>query len=102
MFPLAMIAVSDRRSLAALRLRDGDVPGWTRHGIARGAGGGCARWRSDYRLYKDVIIPLLNPITVSVLIILTHVSLKIFDLVFAMSGKGPGFATDVPEFSCTR
>ena len=51
---------------------------------------------SDYRLYKDIIIPLLNPITVSVLIILTHVSLKIFDLVFAMSGKGPGFATDVP------
>jgi glucose/mannose transport system permease protein len=51
---------------------------------------------SDFRLYKDVIIPLLNPITVSVLVILTHVSLKIFDLVFAMSGKGPGFATDVP------
>ncbi len=51
---------------------------------------------SDWRLYKDIVIPLLNPITVSVLIILTHVSLKIFDLVFAMSGKGPGFATDVP------
>jgi glucose/mannose transport system permease protein len=51
---------------------------------------------SDYRLYRDVIIPLLNPITVSILVILTHVSLKIFDLVFAMSGKGPGFATDVP------
>jgi glucose/mannose transport system permease protein len=56
-----------------------------------------------------VIIPLLNPITVSVLIILTHVSLKIFDLIFAMSGKGPGFATDVPgifvyeqTFSATR
>jgi glucose/mannose transport system permease protein len=51
---------------------------------------------TDWRLYKDVIIPLLNPITVSILVILTHVSLKIFDLVFAMSGKGPGFATDVP------
>ena len=51
---------------------------------------------SDYRLYKDVIIPLLKPITVSILVILTHVSLKIFDLVFAMSGKGPGFSTDVP------
>ena len=51
---------------------------------------------SDWRLYKDIIIPLLNPITVSMLIILTHVSLKIFDLIFAMSGKGPGFATDVP------
>lgn len=51
---------------------------------------------SDWKLYKDVIVPLLKPITVSVLIILTHVSLKIFDLIFAMSGKGPGFATDVP------
>ncbi len=51
---------------------------------------------SDYRLYKDVIIPLLKPITVSILVILTHVSLKIFDLIYAMSGKGPGFATDVP------
>ena len=51
---------------------------------------------ADFRLYKDIIIPLLNPITVSILIIFTHVSLKIFDLVFAMSGKGPGFATDVP------
>ncbi|MGH2615654.1 MAG: carbohydrate ABC transporter permease [Thermomicrobiales bacterium] len=51
---------------------------------------------SDYRLYKDVIVPLLKPITISILVILTHVSLKIFDLVFAMSGKGPGFATDVP------
>jgi glucose/mannose transport system permease protein len=48
------------------------------------------------RLYQDVIIPLLKPITVSTLIILGHVSLKIFDLIFAMSGKGPGFATDVP------
>jgi len=29
-------------------------------------------------------------------IILGHISLKIFDLVFAMTGAGPGFATDVP------
>jgi len=33
---------------------------------------------------------------VSVAIILGHVSLKIFDLVFAMTGAGPGFATDMP------
>jgi glucose/mannose transport system permease protein len=51
---------------------------------------------SPFRLYRDVIIPLLKPITVSILIILGHVSLKIFDLVYAMSGRGPGFATDVP------
>ncbi len=51
---------------------------------------------STWRIYRDVIIPLLRPITISILIILGHVSLKIFDLIFAMSGSGPGFATDVP------
>ena len=51
---------------------------------------------SEWQLYRHVIIPLLKPITISVLIILGHVSLKIFDLIFAMTGKGPGFATDVP------
>ena len=39
---------------------------------------------------------MLAPITVSNLIVLGHVSLKIFDLIFTMSGVGPGFATDVP------
>lgn len=51
---------------------------------------------SEWRLYRDVIIPLLKPITISTLVILGHVSLKIFDLVYAMTGKGPGFATDMP------
>src|SRR5699024_9531830 len=51
---------------------------------------------STWQMYRDIIIPLLKPITVSTLIILGHVSLKIFDLIFAMSGAGPGFATDVP------
>ncbi len=51
---------------------------------------------STWQTYRHIIIPLLKPITISTLIILGHISLKIFDLVFAMSGKGPGFATDVP------
>ena len=51
---------------------------------------------SGWRIYRDIIIPLLRPITISIMIILGHVSLKIFDLIFAMSGSGPGFATDVP------
>jgi glucose/mannose transport system permease protein len=51
---------------------------------------------STWGIYRDVIIPLLRPITISTLIILGHVSLKIFDLIYAMSGSGPGFATDVP------
>lgn len=51
---------------------------------------------SEFQMYRDVLIPLMKPITVSILIILGHISLKIFDLVYAMSGHGPGFGTDVP------
>jgi glucose/mannose transport system permease protein len=51
---------------------------------------------TEYQVYTKVILPLLYPVTVSTAIILGHVSLKIFDLIFAMTGVGPGFATDVP------
>ena len=51
---------------------------------------------SGWQIYREIIIPLLKPVTISTMIILGHVSLKIFDLIFAMSGSGPGFATDVP------
>lgn len=51
---------------------------------------------TEKSIYRRIIIPMLAPITVSNLIILGHVSLKIFDLIFSMSGVGPGFATDVP------
>ncbi len=51
---------------------------------------------SEWQVYRRIIIPMLKPVTISVAIILLHVSLKIFDLVFTMSGVGPGFATDVP------
>ena len=52
---------------------------------------------SEARMYRSIIIPMLWPITLSTAIILLHVSLKIFDLVFALSGVGPGFATDMPS-----
>lgn len=51
---------------------------------------------SEFQVYTKVIIPMLRPVTISVVVILLHVSLKIFDLVFTMAGVGPGFATDVP------
>lgn len=41
---------------------------------------------SDTQLYRHVILPLLKPITLSAMIILGHISLKIFDLIFAMAG----------------
>ncbi|NIN63441.1 MAG: ABC transporter permease subunit [Anaerolineae bacterium] len=51
---------------------------------------------SEIGIYRHVILPMLQPITLSALIILGHTSLKIFDLVFTMTGRGPGFVTDVP------
>jgi len=51
---------------------------------------------SEIGVYRHIILPMLQPITLSALIVLGHISLKIFDLVFTMTGKGPGFVTDVP------
>jgi glucose/mannose transport system permease protein len=51
---------------------------------------------TELQVYTKIIIPLLWPVTVSTAIVLGQVSLKIFDLIYAMSGVGPGFATDVP------
>jgi glucose/mannose transport system permease protein len=51
---------------------------------------------SELQIYRRVILPMLAPITLSALIILGHISLKIFDLVYTMTGSGTGFVTDVP------
>jgi len=53
---------------------------------------------SEIQIYRLIIIPLLRPITLSAVIVLGHISLKIFDLVVSMTGPGPAFATDVPAF----
>jgi glucose/mannose transport system permease protein len=51
---------------------------------------------SEWQIYRDIIIPLMRPVTLSAVIILGHISLKIFDLVVSMTGPGTGFSTDVP------
>jgi glucose/mannose transport system permease protein len=51
---------------------------------------------TEIGIYRHIILPILRPITLSALIVLGHISLKIFDLVYTMTGKGPGFVTDVP------
>jgi glucose/mannose transport system permease protein len=48
------------------------------------------------RIYWRIIIPSLRPVFFSAFIILTHIAIKSFDLVVALTGGGPGFATDVP------
>jgi glucose/mannose transport system permease protein len=49
-----------------------------------------------FEVYRYIVIPLLRPITLSSVIILGHISLKIFDLIVSMTGPGTGFSTDVP------
>lgn len=41
---------------------------------------------SELRVYFSIVFPLLRPIMLSAIIILGHISLKIFDLVYAMAG----------------
>jgi len=53
---------------------------------------------SEWQILRRIIIPLLRPITLSAVIILGHISLKIYDLVVAMTGPGIGFSTDVPAY----
>ncbi|MBZ0289328.1 MAG: sugar ABC transporter permease [Anaerolineae bacterium] len=50
---------------------------------------------SELGVYRYVIFPLLQPITLSAMIILGHISLKIFDLVYTMGG-GDNRYIDMP------
>ncbi len=50
---------------------------------------------SELQVYRYIILPLLRPITLSAVIVLGHISLKIFDLIFAMAGADNA-TTDVP------
>jgi len=51
---------------------------------------------NDRQIFWKIKVPLLRPIILSALIVLGHISLKIFDLVYTMTGPGPAFATDMP------
>lgn len=49
---------------------------------------------TEVQIYRYQILPLLRPITLSAMIILGHISLKVFDLIIAVAGKQ--VALDVP------
>jgi glucose/mannose transport system permease protein len=58
-------------------------------------------------IYRRIIVPTLRPVFFSVTLILAHIAIKSFDLVMALTGGGPGTATDVPaifmyQFSFSR
>ena len=48
------------------------------------------------RIYSAIIIPSMTPIFLSAFIVLSHLAIKSFDLVIALTGGGPGYATDLP------
>lgn len=48
------------------------------------------------RIYTAIIIPSMKPIFLSAFIVLAHLAIKSFDLVIALTGGGPGIATDMP------
>ncbi|MBZ9751186.1 sugar ABC transporter permease [Deinococcus sp. HMF7604] len=52
----------------------------------------------DLGMYRHVIFPLLAPISLSAMIVLGHISLKIFDLVYAMAGPD-NINTSVPALN---
>jgi glucose/mannose transport system permease protein len=50
---------------------------------------------SEFQLYRHVLFPQLSPIALSALIILGHMSLKMFDIIMAISGEKNVY-TNVP------
>ena len=51
---------------------------------------------SNWNLYRRIIIPQLRPAFLSAFVILSHLAIKTFDLVIALTGGGPGRATELP------
>ncbi len=51
---------------------------------------------SPTRFYLRVVLPSIGAIVIAVLVILLQFAIKTFDLVYALTGGGPGLATNVP------
>ena len=49
-----------------------------------------------FKIYSAIILPSMAPIFLSAFIVLAHLAIKSFDLVIALTGGGPGYATDLP------
>ena len=48
------------------------------------------------RIYWHIIVPSLRPVFFSTVIILAHLAIKSFDLVIALTNRGPGYSSDLP------
>jgi glucose/mannose transport system permease protein len=50
---------------------------------------------SEWQLYRHVLFPQLSPVALSAIIIIGHMSLKVFDLIMAIAGQ-TNYTTQVP------
>lgn len=49
------------------------------------------------RIYLSIIVPMLRPAFLSVIVLLSYISIKSFDLVLALTQAGPGGSTEMPS-----
>jgi glucose/mannose transport system permease protein len=52
---------------------------------------------SSFAIYRRIIIPIMRPVFLSAVIILTHMAIKSYDLVLSVTGKNPGGAAELPS-----
>ncbi|OMP68901.1 ABC transporter permease, partial [Agrobacterium tumefaciens] len=52
---------------------------------------------STFAIYRRIVIPMLRPAFLSAFIVLAHMAIKSYDLVIALTGGGPGNATELPS-----
>jgi glucose/mannose transport system permease protein len=52
---------------------------------------------SSFAIYRRIVIPMLRPVFLSAVIVLMHLAIKSYDLVIALTGGGPGNATELPS-----
>ena len=49
-----------------------------------------------FTTYRRIILPSLKPVFFSAMVILSHIAIKSFDLVAALTNGGPGYSSDLP------
>ena len=52
---------------------------------------------SGIAIYRRIIIPIMRPVFFSVVIVLTPLAIKSYDLVLSVTGKNPGGAAELPS-----
>jgi glucose/mannose transport system permease protein len=53
---------------------------------------------TTWNVYRNIVIPMLSPVTFTAIVLTGMGSIRVFDLVVAISGSGAGFTTDTMAF----